>query len=138
MQSTDIAIIGAGLAGLTCAHVLHAQGLTVAVIDAADRIGGRILSLRDADGTALADLGPTWIWPPHQPVVAHWLDRLDLATFDQANAARRGAWKIACSASRSARRIEVSAASALPSLSRSDRIRPPMRSAASKRVTLAP
>ena len=86
MQSTDIAIIGAGLAGLTCAHVLHAQGLTVAVIDAADRIGGRILSLRDADGTALADLGPTWVWPPHQPVVAHWLDRLDLATFDQANA----------------------------------------------------
>ena len=85
MQTTDIAIIGAGLAGLTCAHVLHAQGLTVTVIDAADRIGGRIRSLRDAEGTALADLGPTWVWPPHQPVVARWLDRLDLATFDQAN-----------------------------------------------------
>lgn len=85
MQTTDIAIIGAGLAGLTCAHLLHAQGLDVTVIEAADRIGGRIRSLRDTDGKALADLGPTWVWPPHQPVVARWLDRLDLATFAQAN-----------------------------------------------------
>lgn len=85
MQTTDIAIIGAGLAGLTCAHVLHGRGATVTVIDASDRIGGRIHALRDADGTALADLGPTWVWPPHQPVVASWLDRLGLASFEQAN-----------------------------------------------------
>lgn len=85
MQTTDIAIIGAGLAGLTCAHVLYGRGMTVTVIEAAERIGGRIHALRDAEGKALADLGPTWVWPPHQPVVASWLDRLGLATFAQAN-----------------------------------------------------
>lgn len=85
MHSTDIAIIGAGLAGLTCARCLADQGATVTVIEAADRIGGRIDALRDADGKTLADLGPTWVWPPHQPVVTDWLQRLGLAIFDQAN-----------------------------------------------------
>ena len=85
MQTTDIAIIGAGLAGLTCARCLVDQGASVTLFEAADRIGGRIHALRGADGMALADLGPTWVWPPHQPVAARWLDRLGLATFAQAN-----------------------------------------------------
>lgn len=85
MQRIDIAVIGAGLCGLTCAHLLAAAGAEVALFEAAPRIGGRIHALRDAAGTALADLGPTWVWPPHQPAVARWLDRLDLPTFPQAN-----------------------------------------------------
>lgn len=86
MQNIDIAVIGAGLSGLTCARLLHEAGADVAVYEAAPRIGGRIHALRDSQGHVLADLGPTWVWPPHQPVVAHWLDRLGLATFAQANA----------------------------------------------------
>ena len=85
MQRIDIAVIGAGLSGLTCAHLLAEAGADVTVFEAAPRIGGRIHALRDAQGQALADLGPTWVWPPHQPVVARWLDRLGLATFAQAN-----------------------------------------------------
>lgn len=85
MQSSDTAIIGAGLAGLTCARLLHEQGANVTLIEAAAQIGGRIQALRDETGKPLADLGPTWVWPPHQPVVANWLGRLALATFVQAN-----------------------------------------------------
>lgn len=37
----DVVVIGAGLAGLRCAGVLAAHGLDVAVIEAADAVGGR-------------------------------------------------------------------------------------------------
>ena len=85
MNRTDIAVIGAGLAGLTCARCLADAGAEVQMFEAAARIGGRIHALRDASGTVLGDLGPTWVWPPHQPVVADWLARLELPTYPQAN-----------------------------------------------------
>jgi monoamine oxidase len=85
MDRTEIAVIGAGLAGLTCARLLAEAGTEVIVIEASPRIGGRIHALTDSQDQTIADLGPTWVWPPHQPVVARWLDRLRLATFPQAN-----------------------------------------------------
>jgi monoamine oxidase len=85
MDRVDYAIIGAGLSGLTCAHLLHAAGRQVIVIEASERIGGRIHAVRDTSGRAIADLGPTWVWPPHQPVVQHWLAQLGLQTFAQFN-----------------------------------------------------
>ncbi|MBU6330123.1 MAG: protoporphyrinogen oxidase [Acidobacteria bacterium] len=39
-----IVVIGAGITGLTAAHTLSAQGRRVTLLDAADRVGGRILS----------------------------------------------------------------------------------------------
>jgi len=42
MDTPDVLVIGAGLAGLTCARRLHERGLTVQVLDAADRVGGRV------------------------------------------------------------------------------------------------
>ncbi|WP_420335335.1 flavin monoamine oxidase family protein [Roseibium sp.] len=60
----DSVIVGAGLSGLAVARNLLAKGESVAILEARDRIGGRILS-RSADlkeGTGY-DLGPAWIWP---------------------------------------------------------------------------
>lgn len=82
----NVIIIGAGLSGLTSAAILHEAGVTVHVIEAADRIGGRIQAVREPDtNRPLADLGPTWVWPKYQPVAAQWIERLGVETFEQFN-----------------------------------------------------
>ena len=41
-HSSDVLIVGAGLAGLSCAHRLHAAGRSFVICEAADRVGGRV------------------------------------------------------------------------------------------------
>ncbi len=82
----DIVVIGAGLSGLTAAAILCDAGAKVQVLEASTHIGGRIRALRDpVSQHALADLGPTWVWPKYQPVAARWLEKLGLSTFEQFN-----------------------------------------------------
>lgn len=38
----DVVVVGAGLAGLQCAHLLERHGLDVVVLEASDGVGGRI------------------------------------------------------------------------------------------------
>jgi monoamine oxidase len=84
---SEVIVIGAGLSGLTAASILTESGVSVTVVEADDQVGGRIRSLLDpVTAEHLADLGPTWVWPEYQPVVADWLQRLDLETCDQFDA----------------------------------------------------
>ena len=46
----DVVIIGAGLSGLNAAMLLEEMGYSVAIIEGRNRIGGRLLSLRDLPG----------------------------------------------------------------------------------------
>ena len=57
-----VAVVGAGLAGLTAAYRLKQRGIRVVVYEATDRAGGVILSHR-RDGY-LADLGPNSLSAP--------------------------------------------------------------------------
>ena len=38
----SVVVVGAGLAGLNCARILHSQGFDVTVLEKSDRVGGRI------------------------------------------------------------------------------------------------
>src|SRR5689334_21479923 len=42
-----VIIVGAGFAGLACAHELRARGCEVTVLEARKRVGGRVLTFRD-------------------------------------------------------------------------------------------
>lgn len=46
LETVDVAIVGAGMAGLGCARQLSRAGLTCVVLEARDRVGGRILTMR--------------------------------------------------------------------------------------------
>jgi len=80
----DVIVVGAGLSGLACASLLCQAGLEVVVLEAGDRVGGRIHSVKSSQtGQYLADLGPTWVWPQFQPIVEKWLQQLGVQTFAQ-------------------------------------------------------
>jgi monoamine oxidase len=82
----DVVVIGAGLSGLTAAAMLREAGASVQLLEADAQIGGRIRALRDpVSHLAVADLGPTWVWPKYQPVVSRWLENLGATTFEQFN-----------------------------------------------------
>lgn len=58
-DAKNIAIIGAGMAGLSAAHHLSRKGLSVTVLEARDRIGGRVWT--DTQLGMPLDLGASWI-----------------------------------------------------------------------------
>lgn len=55
-EAVDVAIVGAGFAGLTAARELVRAGKLVVVLEARDRVGGRVENHYLDDGTAL-DIG---------------------------------------------------------------------------------
>ncbi|KAM7185052.1 hypothetical protein V8F20_011958 [Naviculisporaceae sp. PSN 640] len=54
-----VCIVGAGISGLRCADVLLAHGFEVTILEARDRIGGRICQSDELGYTV--DIGPNWI-----------------------------------------------------------------------------
>jgi phytoene dehydrogenase-like protein len=76
----DVVIIGAGLAGLTCARRLHAAGVSCVVLEAEDAVGGRVRT-DIVDGFQL-DRG-FQVFLTAYPTARAWLDyeQLQLRTF---------------------------------------------------------
>ena len=60
-ESADVLIVGAGAAGLAAAQDLSAAGLCVIVLEARERVGGRILTLRDQSLPAPVELGAEFV-----------------------------------------------------------------------------
>jgi monoamine oxidase len=87
-ERTDVVIIGAGISGLAAAHALVKAGLDVIVLEADDRVGGRLLTKVLDDGTAF-DLGGQWIaGPKEMPRVNKLITEFGLTLFEQMDSAR--------------------------------------------------
>ena len=77
-QQCDVVIVGAGLAGLSAARAVSAAGQDVLVVEARDRVGGRV-ETATVDGVTM-DLGGTWIGPT-QDRIAGLVADLGIETF---------------------------------------------------------
>ncbi|MGK2932827.1 MAG: flavin monoamine oxidase family protein [Solirubrobacterales bacterium] len=76
---TEVAVIGAGLAGLSAARAFEAEGVDVAVIEARDRVGGRTVNEPIGDGK-IVELGGQWVGPG-QDRILELIPELGLETF---------------------------------------------------------
>jgi monoamine oxidase len=61
MEHFDVAVVGAGVAGLAAASKLQGEGFRVAVFEARDRIGGRVFTLHDERVPVPIELGAEFI-----------------------------------------------------------------------------
>ncbi|GEM88221.1 flavin monoamine oxidase family protein [Meiothermus granaticius] len=82
----DVAVVGAGISGLGAAKALHEAGLEVLVLEAAQRVGGRLLTRTLEDGTAF-DLGGQWVGP-QMSRISRLIHELGLSTFEQHDSGR--------------------------------------------------
>jgi len=65
-REVDVVVVGAGLAGLSAARALTSAGVSTAVVEARDRVGGRTLSR--AVGKAVFDLGGQYVGAGHERI----------------------------------------------------------------------
>ena len=57
MATPSIIIVGSGLAGLVAARALQRRGCVVTVVEARERIGGRVWTRRDGFGGMYGEAG---------------------------------------------------------------------------------
>lgn len=85
-MNVDVVVVGGGLAGLAAARSLVAAGVDCAVVEARDRVGGRVWST-EVEGMWI-DLGAQWVGPTQDRMLA-LVDELELATFKTHHAGRK-------------------------------------------------
>ncbi len=66
---TDVAVIGAGLAGIAAARAVEHGGASTVLVEARERVGGRLESVSIGDGKWV-DVGGQWIGPTQDRVEA--------------------------------------------------------------------
>ena len=79
----DVVVVGAGMSGLQAAYSAKEAGLSITVVEARDRPGGKVWSVPLASGRGVADLGAAWINDKLQPRVTAYINQFGLKTIKQ-------------------------------------------------------
>ena len=80
-KAERVIVVGAGMAGLVAARLLHDSGFVVTVLEARDRIGGRTWT-DDSLGAPL-DLGGSWVHGVDGNPLALWCDKLGVGLINR-------------------------------------------------------
>ncbi|HYK68838.1 MAG TPA: flavin monoamine oxidase family protein [Streptosporangiaceae bacterium] len=86
-ESADVLVVGAGLAGLVAARDLSAAGRSVLVLEARDRVGGRIVNEDIGDGK-IVEMGGQWAGPTQDKILALAAE-LSITTFPTYDTGRK-------------------------------------------------
>jgi monoamine oxidase len=78
-RDAEAIVVGAGVAGLVAARELERKGVETVVVEARERVGGRLLNATIGGGEAV-ELGGQWVGPG-QDAILPLLDELGLETF---------------------------------------------------------
>lgn len=76
-----VIVVGAGFSGLACAHELQAGGCDVTVLEARERVGGRVFSLTDVVSGKVAEGGGELLGS-NQPTVLAYAEKFGLKFLD--------------------------------------------------------
>jgi monoamine oxidase len=90
-READVVVVGAGLAGLTAARRLVAAGRSVVVLEARDRVGGRVLNLELPNG-GVSEGGAEFIGPTQNRIKA-LADEVGVGTFATYNSGKNLLYK---------------------------------------------
>jgi monoamine oxidase len=83
LETVEVAIIGAGVAGLTAARELRRRGRSVALLEARERIGGRVFTVDDPHLPVPVELGAEFVHGA-APLTRRLLAEAGLAAYDVA------------------------------------------------------
>ncbi|MFI5237085.1 MAG: flavin monoamine oxidase family protein [Ignavibacteriales bacterium] len=68
-NAKSVVIIGAGISGLSAAYKLMQNGINVKLIEARNRIGGRIFTHKFSDENLTCELGAEWVGRSHERLI---------------------------------------------------------------------
>lgn len=74
----DLVVVGAGFSGLQAAYSAQQAGLSVAVLEARDRVGGKSWTVPLSNGRGVADMGAAWVNDTLQPRIWSYIKRFGL------------------------------------------------------------
>jgi monoamine oxidase len=80
VHKVDVAVVGGGIAGLTAAFNLAGKGHSVRVLEARNRVGGRIWN-HDLGGGKVSERGGTFVGPTQDRLMA-LANKMNVGTFD--------------------------------------------------------
>lgn len=95
--TVDVVVVGGGLSGLVAAREVASQGRSVVVLEARDRVGGRVLN-HDIGNGSVIESGAAFVGPTQDHILA-LAEELGVATFKQHTAGQN----VYCSNGRASR-----------------------------------